>query len=88
MLRRFGEETGGTPLEYLQAARVAQARHLLESTNKTVADIASDVGYADPSTFSGVFARHVGRRPRAYRDAFRRRPAWSADSHRDGASAR
>jgi transcriptional regulator GlxA family with amidase domain len=60
------------PLEHLQAARVAQACHLLESTDRTVADIASDVGYSDPSTFSGVFARHVGRRPRAYRDAFRR----------------
>jgi transcriptional regulator GlxA family with amidase domain len=87
MLRRFGEETGGTPLEYLQAARVAQARHLLESTDRTVAGIASDVGYADPGTFSGVFARHVGHRPRAYRDAFRRQPGWSADSHQNGAGA-
>jgi transcriptional regulator GlxA family with amidase domain len=79
MLRRFAEETGGTPLGHLQAARVAQARHLLESTDRTIADIASDVGYADPSAFSGVFARHVGRRPRAYRDAFRR-PAATARS--------
>jgi AraC-like DNA-binding protein len=50
----FGGESGQTPLEYLQASRVARARHLLESTDKTVARIATDVGYADASTFSEV----------------------------------
>jgi transcriptional regulator GlxA family with amidase domain len=71
MLRRFGAETGRTPLEYLQASRVARARHLLEATDQTVARIATDVGYADASTFSGIFARHTGRRPREYRTMFR-----------------
>lgn len=73
MLRRFGAETGLTPLEYLQAARVARARHLLESTQRTVASIAADVGYADPGAFAGVFTRHVGHTPREYRTLFRQR---------------
>ena len=71
MLRRFGDEAGQSPLGYLQAARVVRARQLLESTDKPVARIAADVGYADPSTFSVIFARHTGRRPREYRTMFR-----------------
>ncbi|MFH8795891.1 GlxA family transcriptional regulator [Streptomyces sp. NPDC017941] len=71
MLRRFGDETGETPLAYLQGARVRRARRLLETTDRTVASIAADVGYRDAGTFSGIFARHTGRRPGEYRAAFR-----------------
>ncbi|MGW2183180.1 GlxA family transcriptional regulator [Streptomyces sp. NPDC001732] len=73
MLRRFGDEAGETPLAYLQTVRVRRAKHLLETTDKTVAGIAADVGYLDPGTFSGIFARHTGRRPGEYRAMFRRR---------------
>lgn len=73
MLRRFGDEAGETPLAYLQTVRVRRARHLLETTDRTVASIAADVGYRDSGAFSGVFARHTGQRPREYRAIFRRR---------------
>ncbi|MFF9623913.1 GlxA family transcriptional regulator [Streptomyces griseosporeus] len=73
LLRRFGEEAGETPLAYLQTARVRRARHLLETTDKTVARIAADVGYGDPGAFSSIFARHTGQRPTQYRAIFRRR---------------
>ncbi|MFI9155580.1 GlxA family transcriptional regulator [Streptomyces sp. NPDC053367] len=72
MLRRFKDETGRTPLAHLQAARVRRARHLLETTDRTVAAVAADVGYRDPGTFTRIFVRHTGRRPSAYRAAFRR----------------
>ncbi|MGW6243703.1 GlxA family transcriptional regulator [Streptomyces roseolus] len=67
LLRRFGAETGRTPLAYLHTARVRRARHLLETTDRTIAAIAADVGYRDPGTFSAVFTRHTGRRPSVYR---------------------
>ncbi|MFF2515790.1 GlxA family transcriptional regulator [Streptomyces sp. NPDC058086] len=73
MLRRFGDEAGETPLAYLQTVRVRRARHLLETTDRTVASIAADVGYGDPGAFSGIFARHTGQRPREYRAIFHRR---------------
>ncbi|WP_406510240.1 GlxA family transcriptional regulator [Streptomyces sp. NBC_00212] len=72
LLRRFAGETGQSPLEYLQLSRVRRARHLLETTDRTVAGIATAVGYRDPGTFAALFARHTGRRPRDYRAAFRR----------------
>ncbi|GGR09929.1 helix-turn-helix domain-containing protein [Streptomyces netropsis] len=72
LLRRFADETGRSPLEYLQSARVRRARHLLETTDRTVAGISAAVGYRDPGTFAALFAKHTGRRPRDYRATFRR----------------
>lgn len=72
LLRRFAAETGQSPLEYLQSSRVRRARHLLETTDRTVAAISAAVGYRDPGTFAALFAKHTGRRPRDYRAAFRR----------------
>jgi transcriptional regulator GlxA family with amidase domain len=75
LLRRFRAETGQTPLQYLQAARVRRARHLLESTELTVSAVAAAVGYQDAGTLSALFARQVGQRPAEYRAAFRPRAA-------------
>lgn len=72
LLRRFAAETGRSPLAHLQASRVRRARHLLETTDRTVAAVAAAVGYQDPGTFATLFARHTGHRPSAYRAAFRR----------------
>jgi transcriptional regulator GlxA family with amidase domain len=78
LLRRFAEESGRSPLAHLQASRVRRARHLLETTDRTVAAIATAVGYQDPGTFAALFARHTGHRPSAYRAAFRRTARTSA----------
>lgn len=72
LLRRFAGETGRSPLDYLQSSRVRRARHLLESTDRTVAAISTAVGYRDPGTFAALFATHTGRRPSDYRAAYRR----------------
>jgi transcriptional regulator GlxA family with amidase domain len=74
LLRRFADETGQSPLAHLQSSRIRRARHLLETTDRTVASISTAVGYIDPGTFAALFAKHTGRRPRDYRAAFRRRP--------------
>ncbi|MGV4983342.1 GlxA family transcriptional regulator [Streptomyces sp. NRAIS4] len=78
LLRRFADETGRSPLAHLQTSRVNRARHLLETTDRTVAAIAVAVGYQDPGTFAALFARHTGHRPNAYRTAFRRTDRASA----------
>ncbi|MEU6624226.1 helix-turn-helix domain-containing protein [Streptomyces litmocidini] len=75
LLRRFAAETGRTPLAHLQSSRVRRARHLLETTDRTVAAVAASVGYRDPGTFTALFTRHTGRPPSAHRAAFRSRRA-------------
>ncbi len=72
LLRRFADETQQSPLDYLQSSRVRRARHLLETTDRTVASISIAVGYRDSGTFAALFTKNTGRRPRDYRTVFRR----------------
>jgi transcriptional regulator GlxA family with amidase domain len=74
LLRRFAAEAGQSPLAYLQGSRVRRARHLLESSERPVSQVARAVGYRDAGTFAALFAEHTGLRPREYRAAFRRGP--------------
>jgi AraC-like DNA-binding protein len=60
-----------TPREFLQQVRMQRALELLD-TNRTIAEIAYECGYADHSAFTRRFRRLVGMSPREYRQ---RRPA-------------
>jgi transcriptional regulator GlxA family with amidase domain len=69
--RRFREQTGSTPLQWLLRARVRQAQYLLETTGHPVERIASQTGFGSPTAFRERFRRVVGTSPNAYRAAFR-----------------
>lgn len=70
LLRRFRKATGHTPLEYAQSLRVESAKRLLETTDRTVEDLAEAVGYADPASFRRLFKARTGLTPGAYRRRF------------------
>ncbi len=63
----FRAETGQTPMEYLEAQRIARARDMLAHSAKPIAAIAAAVGFLDPLYFSRVFRRHASMSPRAWR---------------------
>ncbi len=69
-LRRFRAATGFRPTEYVQRLRMSKARELLELTQRTIEQIAWDVGYQDPGAFRQVFHKVVGLTPRDYRQRF------------------
>ena len=71
--RRFREQTGTTPLQWLLRARIRRAQHLLESTDQPVEAIAGQVGFGSPTAFRDRFKRVAGTSPHAYRSAFRGR---------------
>jgi AraC-like DNA-binding protein len=65
--RRLHEE--GSSLRAIKdALRRDIALSRLEKTNQPIADIASDLGYADPSTFYRAFLSWTGEAPTTYRD--------------------
>lgn len=64
----FRQETGLTPVAYLNRYRVIQAKTLLTETDRTITDIALAVGFSTNGYFSRIFRREVGVAP----DAFRR----------------
>lgn len=68
--RRFREQTGTTPLQWLHRARIRQAQYLLEATAHPVERIAAQVGFGSPTAFRDRFKRVVGTSPHAYRHAF------------------
>ncbi|MFI6148570.1 GlxA family transcriptional regulator [Streptomyces sp. NPDC051109] len=68
--RRFREQTGTSPLQWLHRARIRQAQYLLETTGHPVERIASQVGFGSPTAFRDRFRRITGTSPNAYRRAF------------------
>ncbi|PKV89424.1 GlxA family transcriptional regulator [Streptomyces sp. TLI_146] len=68
--RRFREQTGTSPLQWLHRARIRRAQHLLETTAHPVDHIASQVGFGSPTAFRDRFKRLVGTSPHAYRRSF------------------
>jgi transcriptional regulator GlxA family with amidase domain len=70
LIRRFREQTGTTPLQWLHRARIRQAQHLLESTEHSVERIGAQVGFASPTAFRDRFKQTTGVSPRSYRRAF------------------
>ena len=69
--RRFKSILGVPPKDYLLQVRVRHARRLLETTDRTVADVALASGFYDHSHFSHAFRRLTGVAPAAYRDSHR-----------------
>lgn len=67
----FHQELGFSPWEYLNRYRIQQAKTLLRATNRSITEIATQVGFDDLSYFSRVFNKHTGCSPRAYREQSR-----------------
>jgi transcriptional regulator GlxA family with amidase domain len=65
--RRFRAAAGYSPLAYIQALRIEEAKHLLETGNEPIEVIAEEVGYADLASFRRLFRRLAGMSPGDYR---------------------
>jgi transcriptional regulator GlxA family with amidase domain len=71
--RRFREQTGTTPAQWVARMRVRRAQQLLETTGHPVDRVASLVGLSSATTLRAQFQRLLGTSPRAYRHSFRGR---------------
>lgn len=65
--RRFVELTGESAKTFIQRRRIDVARTLLETTERSIKDIAHAVGYDDESSFRKAFRNLAGHSPRAHR---------------------
>ncbi|WP_438447587.1 helix-turn-helix domain-containing protein [Gorillibacterium sp. sgz5001074] len=66
-LRLFRSATGTTPVEHLNKLRMEKAAVLLRTTDRTLDEIAAQVGFANGNYFSKVFRHWVGTSPGRYR---------------------
>jgi transcriptional regulator GlxA family with amidase domain len=69
-IRRFTKASGITPINYVHALRLEEAKQMLETTDLPIDAIANEVGYEDPSFFSRLFRRETGLTPAHYRLRF------------------
>lgn len=68
LMRKFKANTGYALHQYIRSKRLLLARDMLRS-NLPIAQIASDVGFADYSTFSRAFKEMFQCSPREYRNS-------------------
>jgi AraC-like DNA-binding protein len=65
--RQFRAATGMEWRRYLVESRLLRAMGLLVEPNRTVMDVATDVGFDSVSAFTRAFGRYTGETPTAYR---------------------
>lgn len=68
--RRFREETGTTPLQWLLSQRVLEVRRLLEESDLPVETIAWRTGFGTAASLRDHFRRATATTPTAYRRSF------------------
>lgn len=64
---RFHRLVGEPPIAYLTRLRMTHAARLLRQPDRSVADVAADVGYASVAAFTRAFQRVMGETPASYR---------------------
>ncbi len=69
--RRFVQSFHLTPQHYIRKLRVRMACRALVFTDKPLAEVAIDSGFADQSHLGHEFRRLTGRTPRGYREHYR-----------------
>jgi AraC family transcriptional regulator len=68
-LRLFAQVLGVTPHQYLVRSRLRRAARLLADDERSITDVAFDVGFGDLSNFVRTFHRAAGVSPRRFRRA-------------------
>lgn len=68
--RRFRAETGATPLQWLLAQRVLEARRLLEESDLPIDEVAWRSGFGTAASLREHFRRATATTPTAYRRSF------------------
>jgi len=65
--RAFRTSTGSTPRAFIEQRRVDRARELIESSDRSLADIAVAAGFTSQSRLTTAFRRATGFTPAAFR---------------------
>jgi AraC-like DNA-binding protein len=66
----FKKAAGTTVLDYVNNKRLDRAMQLLVSTDLSIKDVVSSIGFSDTSTFIKKFKKHCGMTPGRYKEQF------------------
>lgn len=66
LYNRLLEYTGMTPVEFIRSTKLERAKILLDKSDKTIAEIAYEMGFANPNYFTKVFKSKYMKTPSEY----------------------
>ena len=69
--RKFRQEFGVSPQEFILRARLQTSAHLLRSQTKNISQIACESGFSDQSYFTRQFKKFFGKTPKEYRKSWK-----------------
>ncbi|NRR03890.1 helix-turn-helix transcriptional regulator [Brevibacillus sp. RS1.1] len=67
LLRAYAQVYGKTPHQHISEYRIQRAKQLLAKLDFSMTDIAFEVGFSNPVSFSKMFKQHVGISPLSFR---------------------
>ena len=65
LYRKLKATSGKSPTVFIRSIRLQKAKELIQTTDKTISEVAYDVGFNDPSYFSRAFKDEFGHAPSA-----------------------
>jgi AraC-like DNA-binding protein len=69
--RWFHREVGSSPRDFVTQLRIERAKRLLAETDRSITEIAMELGYSTSAYFTAVFHRETGTTPSEYRRPLR-----------------
>ena len=67
LVHLFSKQMGISPINYLISKRIEESKNLLCTTNYSIRDISTIVGFSNSSYFSQMFKKSTGLSPREYK---------------------
>jgi len=69
--RWFHREVGSSPRDYVTQLRVERAKRMLAHSDRSITEVAMDLGYSTSAYFTAVFHGETGMTPSEYRRQLR-----------------
>lgn len=70
LVHLFTKQMGISPINYLINKRIEESKNLLTTTNYSIRDISTIVGFSNSSYFSQMFKKFTGDSPRTYKNKY------------------
>ena len=67
LTKQFKNRLYMTPAAYIRKFKIAKAMELLQTTNKSITEVAHEIGYGDISLFSRLFKQTTGKSPMSFK---------------------
>lgn len=67
LTKQFKNRLYMTPAAYIRKFRIAKAMELLQTTSKSITEVANKIGYSDISLFSRIFKQTTGKSPMSFK---------------------